>query len=201
MGDSLISFVGDGFVLVAADASQARSVLLLKGNEDKIMSLDSHKLLACSGEAGDRVQFSDYIQKNIALYNFRTGTTLSTHAAAHFIRRELATALRSSPYSVNSLLGGWDKIDGASLYFLDYMAALHKLDFACQGYANYFLLGLLDKHWRRGLNLEEAVQLMDMCINELKTRFVLNTNHFVLKTVSSEGVKIIRAASASTGPA
>lgn len=48
-----------------------------------------------------RVQFTEYIQKNVALYQFRNGIPLTTAAAANFTRGELATALRkvsSKPY-------------------------------------------------------------------------------------------------------
>ena len=41
-----------------------------------------------------RVQFTEYIQKNVALYQFRNGIPLTTAAAANFTRAELATALR-----------------------------------------------------------------------------------------------------------
>ncbi len=40
-----------------------------------------------------RVQFSEFIQKNIALDHFRDGIPLSTAAAANFTRNELAVAL------------------------------------------------------------------------------------------------------------
>lgn len=43
---------------------------------------------------GNRVQFTEYIQKNVALYQFRNGIPLTTAAAANFTRGELATALR-----------------------------------------------------------------------------------------------------------
>jgi len=41
-----------------------------------------------------RVQFTEYVQKNVSLYQFRNGIPLSTAAAANFTRGELATALR-----------------------------------------------------------------------------------------------------------
>ncbi len=44
--DSLLGIKGDGFVLMAADASAGRSILVFKTDQDKIMALDSHKLLA-----------------------------------------------------------------------------------------------------------------------------------------------------------
>jgi 20S proteasome subunit beta 4 len=92
--DSVIALVGKDFVLSAADTANARSVIVMKDDVDKILELDSHKTLAMGGEPGDFVQFTEYIQKNLHLYEFQTGLQLSTHAVANFIRGELARLIR-----------------------------------------------------------------------------------------------------------
>jgi len=191
MTDNLIGLVGDDFVLLAADSVQSRSILLMKENEDKIYTLDRLKLLAASGPAGDREHFSEFIARNIELYELRQGHSLSLNAAAHFTRGELATALRSNPYQVNLLLGGYEKDVGPSLYFIDYLASIQKLDFACQGYAGYFVLSILDRHYKKGMNLEEGLALLRLCIDQLATRFVLNTVSFVIKVVDKNGIRVI----------
>ena len=56
--ECVFGLVGDGFALVVADSSAVHSILVHKSNEDKIMVLDSHKLLGASGEGGDRFVFS-----------------------------------------------------------------------------------------------------------------------------------------------
>eukprot|EP00953_Heterococcus_sp_UTEX-ZZ885_P018619 10397-Heterococcus_DN1.PRE.4 len=90
------------FVVLAADAQVARSILLYQSDKDKIKALDSHKLLAAAGPQADCNIFGEYIQKNLALYELNNELRLTTAAAANFVRRELATALRSGPYqSVN----------------------------------------------------------------------------------------------------
>jgi 20S proteasome alpha/beta subunit len=48
-------------------------ILQMKDDEDKIFPLGKHKLMLAAGEAGDRIQFCEYISKNIALYNLRNG--------------------------------------------------------------------------------------------------------------------------------
>lgn len=93
----------------------------MKGNEDKIMDVDGSKMFAMAGDAGDRVNFCDYVKRNIKLYELRTGIRLSTHAAANFTRHELANALREDPKNCNLLLAGLDNEHGASLYYLDYL--------------------------------------------------------------------------------
>ncbi|XP_074570462.1 proteasome subunit beta type-2-A-like [Curcuma longa] len=98
--ECVFGLVGDGFALVVAYSSAVNSILVHKSNEDKVMILDSHKLLGASGEAGDRVQFTEYIQKNVHLYEFRNGIPLSTAAAANFTRGELAQALRKTQWII-----------------------------------------------------------------------------------------------------
>jgi len=181
MSDSVIGFVGEDYVLLAADSSQSRSIVLMKPDEDKIFPMENNKLLAASGDCGDKSQFCTFIEKNINLYTLRTGTSLTTHAAAHFIRNEMADSLRRKPYHVNMLFGGVDPDGLPSLYFIDYLASMSKMDFACAGYAGYFVLSLMDKHYRKGMDLESGMKLMQLCIQELQTRLVVNQSNFIIK--------------------
>ncbi|MBA0651638.1 hypothetical protein Goklo_018946 [Gossypium klotzschianum] len=157
------------------------------------MVLDSHKLIAASGESGDRVQFTEYIQKNVALYQFRNGIPLTTAAAANFTRGELATALRKvsilNPYFVNILLAGYDKETGPSLYYIDYIATLHKVDKGAFGYGSYFSLSMMDRHYHSGMTVEEAIDLVDKCIMEIRSRLVVAPPNFVIKIVDKDGAR------------
>ncbi|GAM22369.1 hypothetical protein SAMD00019534_055440, partial [Acytostelium subglobosum LB1] len=188
--ETLLSFIIADGVLCLADASINHSIVKMKDDEDKIMVLDQHKLLLTAGEPGDRVQFTEYISKNLKLYQLRNGYTLSTSAVANYVRSELATALRRSPYNVNLLIAGFDKETGPALFYMDYLGSLQKLDFGCHGYAAYFLLGLLDRHHKKDLTFEQGVELMHLCCKELQTRFLVS-GKYVLKFVSKEGTKVI----------
>lgn len=86
---------GKDFVMVCSDTQAAQSVISIKHDEDKIVPIDSHKMFGIAGEAGDRVNFSEYVIANVKLYAMRNSTELSTSSVAHFTRGELAKALRS----------------------------------------------------------------------------------------------------------
>ena len=73
---------------------------------------------------------------------------MGTHAVANFVRTFLADSLRERMYACDSLVGGVDKEEGASLYYLDYLATLQKLDKAAFGYGAYFILTIMDTHWK-----------------------------------------------------
>ncbi|KAJ1701267.1 hypothetical protein LUZ63_001046 [Rhynchospora breviuscula] len=187
--ECVFGLVGKGFAIVAADTSAVHSILVHKSNEDKVMVLDSHKLLGASGEPGDRVQFTEYIQKNVHLYQFRNGIPLTTAATANFTRGELATALRKNPYSVNILLAGYDKGVGPSMYYIDYIATMHKIEKGAFGYGSYFCLSMMDRLYHPDMSIEEAIELIDKCIIEIRTRLVVAPPNFVIKIVDQDGAR------------
>lgn len=48
-------------------------VVFLYLDHDKMFKMSEKILLLCVGEAGDTVQFAEYIQKNVQLYKMRNG--------------------------------------------------------------------------------------------------------------------------------
>ncbi|CDY65369.1 BnaC04g53800D [Brassica napus] len=161
--ECVFGLVGNGFAIVAADTSAVHSILVHKNNEDKIMLLDSHKLIAASGEPGDRVQRMCHC---ITRHCFEKESLLCEHPEA-----------------------GYDKEAGASLYYIDYIATLHKVDKGAFGYGSYFSLSTMDRHFRSDMSVEEAIELVDKCITEIRSRLVIAPPNFVIKIVDKDGAR------------
>lgn len=60
---------------------------------------------------------------------------------------KVAYYLRRQPYQVNFILGGVDN-DVPSIYYLDYLGTLQKMNYASHGYPSYILLSLFDRLWK-----------------------------------------------------
>ncbi|KAI8618791.1 nucleophile aminohydrolase [Chytriomyces sp. MP71] len=189
----LLGITGKDFVLTASDNTCARGIVVQKRGEDKSRALNKHNLMLYSGEAGDTIQFAEYIQCNTQLYRIRNGTDLSTRAVSSYVRKELATSLRSRhPYTVNLLIGGVDPKTGTpELYWLDYLSSCVKLNYAAHGYASYFCMSTMDRYWQPGLSVDEAVNLLKKCLEELKVRFIGNLPNFVVKITDKDGIREI----------
>ncbi|KAK1805170.1 hypothetical protein P4O66_019517 [Electrophorus voltai] len=186
----LIGIRGQDFVLVASDNVAASSIIQMKHDYDKMFKLSEKILLLCVGEAGDTVQFAEYIQKNVQLYKMRNGYELSPEAAANFTRKNLADYLRSrTPYHVNLLLAGYDDTEGPALYYMDYLGALVKAPFAAHGYGAFLTLSILDRYYKPGLTSDEAVDLLKRCIEELNKRFILNLPSFTVRLIDKNGIQ------------
>ena len=55
---------------------------------------------------------------------------------------------------------------------------------------------VLFQSWRKGMTREEARELLDKCIEQLQTRFVLGAPKFAIKLVDKDGVHVIESADA-----
>jgi 20S proteasome subunit beta 4 len=221
------ALTGKGYVIVAADTTAARSIVKMKTDEDKIKALSPHLLMAYSGEpgnlrsfssnhlyisfvitTGDTVQFAEYVERNIRLYQIRNIYALRPSAAASWIRRSLAESLRSrKPYSVNLLLGGYDTAShDPQLYWIDYLGTMTSVPFGAHGYGSYFALSLLDRRVHFASLLSSQLVLgyngwsgfrLDTTIRPLQRTlplsfFVCKPGKYIVKVVDKEGVREVQ---------
>jgi 20S proteasome subunit beta 4 len=128
----------------------------------------------------------------VALNAYRTGLAMSTKSTASFIKTKLAESLRKNPYQVNLLVGGFDKGQGPSLYYIDYLGAMAKMPYASHGYAAYFLFSTMDCAWKPGMNEAEALALARLCVAELAKRFTIHQPNWVVKVACAEGVRELK---------
>ena len=185
--DSLIGICGKDWVVMISDAAVRHSIVTVKGDEDKLLQLDDDKLLGAQGDDADRVLFTEFVQKNVALHTLRAdGIKLSTHAVACWARNELAKALRQGPFQVNLLIGG-----RGELYTLDYLGSMQKLRYGAHGYGAHFVLGLLDRLWREDMTLEEGVELARTAATEVQKRLAIGSARWLVKAVDAQGKIVI----------
>jgi len=189
----LLGLTGADFTIIAASKAAMRGATILKASDDKTRQLSPSTIMAFSGEAGDTVQFAEFIQANIALYTMRNETDLGPSAVASFVRGELAKSLRSKkPYNVNLLLGGMDPITKKpTLYWLDYLASCAQLPYAAHGYAQYYCLSILDKHHHPDISFEQGMKILRMCTDELQRRLPIDFKGMTVKVVRKDGIEVL----------
>ncbi|BGP48637.1 Proteasome subunit beta type-4 [Rhodotorula kratochvilovae] len=184
---------GKDYVLFASDMNVARSIVRMKSTEDKQKVVGKHLVMAYSGEPGDTLQFSEYVERNLRLYQIRNNIPLRPTSAASWVRTQLATSLRSrKPYSVNLLLGGYDPTTSQpALYWIDYLGTLGTVPYAAHGYGAYFALSTMDRWHDPEGDLESGLALLRKCIGELDTRFIMNLGGWTIRVADKDGVRQI----------
>ncbi|KAG5191797.1 nucleophile aminohydrolase [Tribonema minus] len=164
----------------------------MEGGYKKVVQLDDTLAAAASGpKQGDVEVFVDWLQRVLCLKRMTSGG-LTVSAAASLARRQLAQDLRRRPMDVNMLLGGWDKVRGAQLYWLDGMGSLQPIPFGAHGAASSFVISVLDKgHRGDETELRDAVRLMRDCVAQLSTRYLVRGGGFQMMVVDARGCRDI----------
>jgi 20S proteasome alpha/beta subunit len=49
----------------------------------------------------------------------------------------------------------------------------------------------MDKEYRENQTEAEAIQLVQHCINEVQTRFLISQTNFIIKAVDKDGVRVV----------
>lgn len=190
--DILIGIKLQDCTVIATSKAATRGISVLKADDDKTRVLNTHNLMAYTGEAGDTVHFAEYVQANIQLYLMRENDTeLSPKATASFVRNELASSLRSrKPFQVNVLLGGFDtKTDQPALSWIDYLGTHVELPYAAHGYAAFYCSSLFDRHYKKDMDLTAGLELLSMCVKELEMRMPIDFKGVYVKVVDKDGVR------------
>lgn len=71
MAECSFGITGKGYTIIASDCNAARSIVKMKGDQDKQKVLSNHLVMAVNGEPGDTLQFAEYVERNLRLYGIR----------------------------------------------------------------------------------------------------------------------------------
>ena len=189
--DTVFAIKGKDFILVVNETTVLHSIFKMKPDESKSYLLDDRILLSLAGDNADRDKFGSLIERNIQFLKFKNNVPLTVEEVANFTRTKLAESVRKSPFQVNSLICGFDEMKGAQIYWMDYLGTMGDVNYGSHGYAGYFVYSILSNFYRPDLKLDEAIDISKHCIAELRTRFLISQDHFVLKVIDRNGVRNI----------
>lgn len=180
--------------IIATSKSISIGLTVLKDTDDKTRILNKGCLMAFTGEAGDTINFAEYIQANIQLHSLReNGDEMSGKEVASYVRNNLATSIRSrNPYNVNVLIGSYDvEQQKPFLAWIDYLGTYADLDYGSHGYSSFYFTSLMDKHYKIGMSLEESLKLIKLCSDELEKRLPLDFKGLYINVIDKDGIRKI----------
>ncbi|KAK0428620.1 hypothetical protein QR680_010910 [Steinernema hermaphroditum] len=188
----LVGLCCDDFVLVAADkTSFAYGAIKLSNEEDKGYKIGDKLYMYCIGESGDVANFGDWSTRNLQLYKFRNGYELGPKPAHHWLRKAIADNLRGQDmWRVDLMLAGFDDVDKKPfLGSVDYLGnGLSEQPFLFRGFSGRFCYAIMDKFYRKNMNAEEGMELLQKCLGESKKRFMASLPSFSVVKVDRDGV-------------
>ncbi|ODQ48452.1 hypothetical protein PICMEDRAFT_56715 [Pichia membranifaciens NRRL Y-2026] len=178
--------------LIATSKAFTRGISVLKATDDKTIDLNTHNMIAFTGESGDTTQFAEHIKANVQLFGLREGYDMESSEIASFVRHELATSIRSrKPYQVQILVAGVKDGGDGFLSMIDYLGTRCDLPYAAHGYAAFYTMSLLDHHYKDDIDLDTGLRLLKLCEEELNKRMPIDFKGLNVKIVDKNGIRFI----------
>lgn len=89
---------------------------------------------------------------------------------------------------VNFLLAGYSERTGPELYWMDYLASMIKTPFATHGYGGMFSIAIMDRYYRSDMTIQEAYNVLKLCVAEIQKRLIINLPNFQVKVLDKDGI-------------
>lgn len=169
--DNLIGIRAKDYALIASDMTVSSSILSVSSTHNKFLTIYSDLILSHCGNFGDAVKRKYLFVENIKLLNISRNVSINCKTAGNLIQGEIHRSLRTNQPCQSSFM----MIDSKNnLVAIDNYGLFYEDDYICQGYAAYFLYGLLDSRYKKDMPLADMLNLLNACLNLMKEKFLIN---------------------------
>ncbi len=175
----------DGTV-VATDSLITWGTLVLSEKGIKAFKLTDKIVLASAGLTSDYQMLVSSLQAQIRLYELNERRPISLRALSKMVSNILYSR-RFMPLFVQTVIVGIDA-DGPGLYTLDMGGSLIPDNFTAAGSGTETAYGVLEKEYREGLTVEEAVNIAVNAVKAGIARDIQSGGAIRVMTVTNAGV-------------
>uniref|UniRef100_A0A7S2KBL3 Proteasome subunit beta n=1 Tax=Leptocylindrus danicus TaxID=163516 RepID=A0A7S2KBL3_9STRA len=157
----------DGVVL-GADSRVSTGTYVANRVSDKIAALHDRIWCCRSGSAADTQALTDYVRHYLAQHAIETGRLPMVKTAAHLMRK-LAYENKDNLLA-GVIVGGWDPVDGGSVYNIPLGGACIKMPYAIGGSGSTFIYGLVDAAYKEDMTKDETLGFVKKCVSHAMAR-------------------------------
>ncbi|KAI9501872.1 proteasome subunit beta type-6 [Coemansia spiralis] len=168
MGTTIMAVQFDGGVVVGADSRTTTGTYIANRVTDKLTKVHDRIYCCRSGSAADTQAVADIVKYHLALYAAQHGEEPTVKVAASLFQ-EICYQNKST-LMASIIIGGWDKVDGPSVYEIPLGGSLHKQPFALGGSGSTFIYGYCDKVYHTDMTREECIEFVKNSVSLAMTR-------------------------------
>eukprot|EP00568_Trieres_chinensis_P000964 CAMPEP_0183305028 /NCGR_PEP_ID=MMETSP0160_2-20130417/9904_1 /TAXON_ID=2839 ORGANISM="Odontella Sinensis, Strain Grunow 1884" /NCGR_SAMPLE_ID=MMETSP0160_2 /ASSEMBLY_ACC=CAM_ASM_000250 /LENGTH=246 /DNA_ID=CAMNT_0025468167 /DNA_START=36 /DNA_END=776 /DNA_ORIENTATION=- len=167
-GTTIMAVPFDGGVVLGADSRSSTGTYVATKIADKITQLHDRIWICRSGSASDTQALSDYVRHYLGQLAIETGRPPTVKTAAHLMRRLIYE--NKDHLMAGVIIGGWDAVEGGSVYNIPLGGSCMKMPFAIGGSGSTYIYGLVDSKFKEGMGKDEALELVKKSISHAMAR-------------------------------
>jgi proteasome beta subunit len=184
-GTTILGIVCKDGVVMAADTRGTAGGIILGKNEKKVFPINDYIVMSGCGTAMEIQKIPRYVAAELKLKELRSKVRPSVKQAAN-----LLSNLRISGQSA-FLLAGFNEDGTTELYSTDPIGHITKVEDydANFGSGMPFVLGLLERQYKKGISVEEGIKLAIESIKSSTQRDTASGNGIDIFTITKDGIK------------
>jgi proteasome beta subunit len=190
---SLVGIVCKDGIVLGADRRVTAGTLVMDKSYTKILSVNERVLVAYTGGVADAQLINKLIAAEMRLKHLKTREEPTIKETAHFLSMMVYKNIRQPsmiPAIVGTLIAGVDKDGNVELYTIEPAGGVYKVKEYDANFSSGmpYILGLLERQYKKDLTVKEGVELAKECLKSSTQRDVGSGNGIDVFTITKDGI-------------
>ncbi len=193
-GTSIVGIVCKDGVVMAADRRSTAGNIVMSKDSQKIRKIGNYLATAYTGGVADIQLTNKLLTAELRLKELKTKSQPSVEEAAHLLAMLVYRGIRTPamiPSIVGTLIAGVDPDGKTSLYTVEPAGGVNQVDDYDANFSSGmpYILGLLERGYKKDLSVEEGIELGRECIKASMQRDTGSGNGIDIFSITKAGVK------------
>lgn len=193
-GTSIIGIVCKDGIVMAADRQVSAGNIVVSKNTEKVYKINDYLVFAGCGNASDAQRISKLIAAELKLKELRARSRPNIKEAANLLASIAYSSIRQPsmiPNIVGILIGGYNEDGSCELYTIEPAGSIIKVEDydANFGSGMPYMLGLLERQYKKNLSVEEGVKLAVESLKSSTQRDMASGYGMDVFTITKDGIK------------
>ena len=193
-GTSIIGIVCKDGVVMAADRQVTAGNVIVNKTTKKVYQVNDYIVFAGCGNASDAQRISKLLPAELKLKELRSKSRPSVKQAANLLANMAYSQIRQPsmiPNIVGTLIGGFNEDGTSELYTIEPAGSIIKVEDYDANYGSGmpYILGLLERLYKKNITVEEAIKLAVEAIKSSTQRDIGSGFGIDVYSITKEGIK------------
>jgi proteasome beta subunit len=193
-GTTILGIVCKDGVVMASDRQISAGNLVVGKTYQKTVQITDYLLASITGSVSDAQRVLKILPAELKLKELRSKSRPSVKQAANLLSSILYSGIRQPsmiPMMVGNLVGGFNEDGTTELYTIEPSGSIIKIEDydANFGSGMPYVLGLLERQYKKGLSIQEGVELAKEAIKSSTQRDMGSGYGIDVFTITKEGIK------------
>lgn len=168
LGTTIMAVAFNGGVVLAADSRTSSGRYVVNRTSNKLTKLTKNIYCCRSGSAADTQYLAEMVSNYLESNEVETGREVPVVSGASLFHK--LCYMNKWNISAGIIVGGYDSINGGSVYCIPSGGCMVKLPYAIGGSGSIFLYAYMDSHYKPNMTKEECLDLCKSAVAHALSR-------------------------------